>query len=392
MSTTITPASGAGILLTQQGAGTTPGYSAIDIRRLATLGLSQGPVGGAGYGGGVGSGAYAVTGRQAGVNMSVDIAANIGNGLAVAGTTIADQGLYIVPPHSTVINEAIAPADLTNPRVDQVIVQCLDNVIDGSAGNRAQTIVLTGTPTAGATIGVGGNRNGAAALPANSYRLADVIVAAGVGSIVNASIVDRRPKTRGWCNVVGAESRTNTAYGTMPTADQVAEIVLPANGLIRVWYQAAWSESVANAAKAAIFLNANQQQVFSAGSSMSSQPVFARTGSTGAGENNKDRGLFSTAIGLVSTSDAILSNYSGDVTTGQAVGGVVTTGGTSTINYDAGGACSMPAGSFAGGSCDMFAAAGTYTVSIRFLATSGSVEVNSRKLWVQTMSPDQAVL
>src|SRR4051812_26149246 len=41
------------------------------------------------------------------------------------------------------------------------------------------------------------------------------------------------------------ESRTNVAYGKLPTPDQVSGVVLPPNGLIVVVYQALWKSSVA---------------------------------------------------------------------------------------------------------------------------------------------------
>lgn len=366
MTTTIAPSQGSGIDFVQQGIGAAPGYSAIDVRRADSQALLQGCIGSA-YSGSAGSGAYAVTQRGAGANMSVDIAASTGFGLLVAGTTIANQGYYTVMPHSAIINEAIATADPTNPRVDQIIVQVFDNVIDSSGKNLAQTTVLTGTPTAGATIGIGGNRNGAAALPANSYRLADVIVGNGVASITNANIFDRRPKTRGHCNISGLESRTNTAYGTLPTPDQVTEIVLPTDGLIVVAYQAAWLSSVSGVGQASIFLNANQ---------LVAAPVTgASPGPVGVSVLNDNQGANITSPlstfggGLACSQNLTGSGYTGDATTGQLV--------------------SAAAG---GGPCFIFAAAGTYHVSVQYKSSSGSVSVSARKLWVWTMAPDQAVL
>lgn len=352
MTTQIVPSLGAGILFTQGGVGSAPGYSAIDVRRGDSMALSAGIVG---------QGAYLVSQRGAGANMSVDIAANVGLGVNVPGTTIGAQGFYQVPPHSAVINEAISPADLTNPRVDQIIVQCFDNTIDSSSNNKAQTTVLAGTPTAGATIGIGGNRNGAAALPANSIRLADVLVTAGVGSITSANCFDRRPKTRGMANINISEVRTNTAYGVMPTPDQVTEIVLATNALIVVAYQATWQESVSGAGSAALFLNGVQLE--EAGQNAT---VVAAVGSMG-GTANESVPLSTSPVGLTSTTGG--TGYPGDVTTGQIVG----------------------VGVF-GGPCYIFAAAGTYAVSVRFKSSSGSVTALNRQLWCWTMNPAQAVL
>lgn len=119
--------------------------------------------------------------------MSVDIAMD--EGVHVRGDAITAQGVYYVSPHSATINETVTTADASLPRLDQVILEIQDNVHDGTTGNLARTRVVAGTPTSGATLD---NRNGAAALPGSALLLADVIVAAGAGSITNAAIRDRR--------------------------------------------------------------------------------------------------------------------------------------------------------------------------------------------------------
>lgn len=185
MPTDIAPSLGHGVLFTQGGAGSTPGYDAIDDRTALTLGGCQEGV--------YESGAYKVTQRAAGANMSVDVAASTGHAL-VQGDAVSFQDLYGVRPHSAVINEAITAADATNPRLDQVILEILDNQHDGSGNSKARVRVVTGTPTSGATLD---NRSGAAALPSSAIRLADVLVAASDTSITNAEIRDRRPWARG---------------------------------------------------------------------------------------------------------------------------------------------------------------------------------------------------
>lgn len=185
MAVKIEPSLGDGVFLTQQGVGASPGYSAIDIRRqVSTLSLQSGVIG---------QEAFLVKERKAGANMSVDVEANKGFA-AVEGTTIAFQGLYEVSPHKEVVNLAIAAANETNPRIDQVILRVFDNVIDSSAKNEAVLEVLAGTPTSGATLE---NRSGAAALPASAIRLADVLVPAKATTIVAGDLRDRRPWARG---------------------------------------------------------------------------------------------------------------------------------------------------------------------------------------------------
>src|SRR6266496_5146863 len=63
---------------------------------------------------------------------------------------------------------------------------------------------------------------------------------------------------RGKSIIATSESRTNAAYGLMPTPDCVQNVVMPTDGLIFISYQATWQQSVASAAFAAIFLNAVQ--------------------------------------------------------------------------------------------------------------------------------------
>lgn len=167
----------------------------------------------------------------------------------------------------------------------------------------------------------------------------------------------------GHTNIAASESRTNTAFGTLTTPDQVGGIVLPANGLITVWYQATWQESVNGAAAAAIFVGANQL-VFAA---LSGAPALGAA-SIGGGFTGKNTPLSTWPSGLTSPGDTAVQ-YSGDVTTGQAV--AATAGGV---------------GAATGGPCYIFAAAGTYTISVQFKAVSGSVTASNRKLWVQALT------
>lgn len=163
------------------------------------------------------AGAYMVTERSAGANMSVDIAANDGSAL-VQGDSITAQGLYHIPPHSASINETIAAADSTHPRVDQVILEVRDNTHDASGGNEARVRVVAGTATSGATLD---NRTGAAALPSNAIRLADVLVPALDTSIGNSQIRDRRPWARGAFTVIERSSGnyTTTSTGSLAAID-----------------------------------------------------------------------------------------------------------------------------------------------------------------------------
>lgn len=160
-------------------------------------------------------------------------------------------------------------------------------------------------------------------------------------------------KGRGKSIIAQTETRTNAAYGTMPTPDQVAGIVLPVDGLIFIAAEMTWQQSAASAAWAAIFLNSVQLRL----ASNLASPAVAET--TIGGNINNDTPLTTYTGGVISNTAPVA--YTGDVTTGQVVGGS------------------------SGGICTVFAAAGTYTVSVQFRSTSGNVIAKNRKLWVWTL-------
>lgn len=140
------------------------------------------------------------------------------------------------------------------------------------------------------------------------------------------------------------ESRTNTAFGTLTTADEIKEIVLPTNGLIMVGYRAHLKASASNGI-AALFLGANEVKPFNGSA------VEVGTNITEASFR-----VFNFA-GNGFTSEA--DTGSGDATTGQFA--------------------------FTGSPVFLFAAAGTYTVSVKFKSASGSITGKERKLWVATL-------
>lgn len=188
MATVIAPSVGHAPLYTQAGTGASPGYDAVDDRRALSAGLQEGVMA---------AGSFEVTQRSAGANLSVDIAANVGeNGVAalVQGDAITGQGLYPIPPHTAVINEAIASAHSTNPRVDRVVLQVEDDTHDSSGENRVRVVVLTGTASSGATLD---NLTGAPNVPDSALLLADVHVPATDTTISNSQIRDRRKWARG---------------------------------------------------------------------------------------------------------------------------------------------------------------------------------------------------
>lgn len=167
-------------------------YNFWDLRRY-TDGSPPGP--------GVGDyESWRVMQRQAGATMDVDVGKTaVGLMQAwVRGSTRGGQGLYRIdnidpaaPTTDTYLPQfaVTVPANSSgNPRLDQVVLEIQD-LQHAGASTGAQIRVVTGTPTAGATLD---NRNGAAALPPSSIPLADIIVVNGATAINTADIRDRR--------------------------------------------------------------------------------------------------------------------------------------------------------------------------------------------------------
>ena len=351
MTVVVSPSSGAGVGFTQLGTGSSPGYSAIDVRRGDSVGLNEAPLS---------MGSYVVSQRGAGANMSVDIAASTGLGLLVQGDGITAQGVYRVAPHSAVINETIAAADATNPRIDSVICEVKDSQIDASGLNQAQTRVITGTPIAAVTLEAPGASPGA--LPNTAILLAYVLVPAGSSSVTTANIKDMRPKKRGKLNIATSESTSATSYAfnNLATPDRITQVVVPADALLLVGYQALFQATVASNAKAALFIGSNQVKVVPGGGGAPAVQE-ATSGATTA----SDYSLATTPIGLTSHGTAGES----EVTTGQILG----------VNTNTGGAL-MP----------VFVAAGTYDVSIQYKNVAvGTLTASKRHLWVEVRDYDQ---
>lgn len=193
----------------------------------------------------------------------------------------------------------------------------------------------------------------AAALAGQLYYATDT----GAYYVSNGSTwtVGPRPSDRGATNIATSQSTSSTSFATLATPDQVTGIVLPINGLIAVWYRAIWSSTGSGAGSATIFLGANQVESDQGGTG----PVAQAALTAAAGVSN---GLSTSGVGLISPNSG--SSYGSDVTTGQIV---------------------STSGGVGGGPCYLFAAAGTYTVSVRFKASAGSVTASSRKLWVQAI-------
>jgi hypothetical protein len=124
---------------------------------------------------------------------------------------------------------------------------------------------------------------------------------------------------RGATNIATSEARTNVAYGLLATPDQVTGVVVPYGAKLQISFQALWQETVAGAARAAIFIGSNQIKIQS-------------SEHNGPGDDNSGTYLHFSAGGWV----------------------------------------------------EAFVAPGTYTISVQYRATSGTVTASARKLWVRS--------
>ena len=220
MPTTVTPGAGVAPTFLQLGPGATDSYGAIDLRR----GLLASPL----QEGVLSAGAYKVT---AGGAMDVSIAASTGEGALVLGDNVAAQGLYYVPPHSAAIVEAITASHASLPRVDQVVLEVLDANHDGGASNAVRVRVVNGTATSGATLDNAHTTGGAAALPNNAVRLADVLVPAASASVSASNIRDRRPWARGAYSIKSVNADISTASTSSVQVHSTLQARIEASGV-----------------------------------------------------------------------------------------------------------------------------------------------------------------
>ena len=137
-----------------------------------------------------GSADLKVVQRGAGANMSVDVGAGAAWVQVDTGTRNGLAHCY----SDAVANVSVGAAHATNPRIDQIVLRFNDTTVPTGSGNVPTLECLAGTATGGATLD---NRTGAAALPNDCLRLADVLVPGASSSVVTANIRDRRPWARG---------------------------------------------------------------------------------------------------------------------------------------------------------------------------------------------------
>jgi hypothetical protein len=133
-----------------------------------------------------GSGAFQVTQRAAGANMSVDVAP--GRAL-VPGTDNANQGSYTVWSDAPVNVPLAAAPGAGQSRIDSIVVRVRDDFVIG--GGNSDFVIIPVQGTAAAT-----GSQVAPTLPTSCMEVGRVLVGPSVSSIVNANITDVRPYAR----------------------------------------------------------------------------------------------------------------------------------------------------------------------------------------------------
>jgi hypothetical protein len=113
--------------------------------------------------------------------MSVDVAA----GIAFVARTAGVGDLYGAESQA-LVTLTIAASDATNARIDIVVLRVYDAAYSG-ADSKGTLEVISGTPSGTPT---------APATPSDSIKLAEVTVAAGSTSVLDAAILDTRPRAQ----------------------------------------------------------------------------------------------------------------------------------------------------------------------------------------------------
>lgn len=149
--------------------------------------------------------------------------------------------------------------------------------------------------------------------------------------------------------VATEESTASATFTTLTTADEIPGVVLPANGQIRVGWSGLVKTSGIGTGRIALFLGSGAVSNY-------------------LGTTEYTLGLGGTQFGLIVTTPVVPPEGGGSG--GVFMRGVETNGPLATTGV------SIPA-------INIFAAAGTYSVAVKFRATAGTITAKERKLWVE---------
>lgn len=186
------------------------GYTAMNDRQLLTAALNQG-----------------VIAREENVGFnhvgrlecepSSGMSTQIGTGRAAIGgfgnSFQLQEGLYVVQNTAPVLVTHVT-AHPTLPRIDQIGVKVFDSTDGGDSSDKAEPLVLAGTPTSGATLenrlGVAGGSEGQN-FPNNFLQLYEVLVPAAASSASSFSYRDFRTWANGFNDVAQVASTFTTS-------------------------------------------------------------------------------------------------------------------------------------------------------------------------------------
>lgn len=234
----------------------------------------------------VGTGDLAVTQRAAGANMSVDVAVGA---CWVQGDDVTRQGLYHCY-NDAAVNLSVNSNSSGSTRTDTVVMHVYDSAA-GAIADQALLEIVQGTPGAGApTIGN------------TQMPIANITVANGAASIVNANIADLRvysatsfvrepamPRAAVWHSVdqsVGSgttvpglrlafNSHRYDTGGFHSDSTNNSRLTIPQSGFYLVEFHGRWAASSLGERRADIFINGTttslQTSVFAAGAAGSNQ-------------------------------------------------------------------------------------------------------------------------
>lgn len=202
-------------------------------------------------------------------------------------------------------------------------------------------------------------------------------------------IIAGAPRRPGRIEIAGEQATVSTSFVSL--GDE-AEIVVPDNGLIAVAYQATWKVAGEYAGAAAIFLNNEQIKLGGRYASGNCAALIEQAAMFGSSSGTGFIGVwtplstFSGGLVTPALSSGDVTQYTGDVTTGQLVGVSTTPYNSGTYIQSGPAPYASPIGSqiMPGGPAYIFVAAGTYKVSVRYKVSNAAstLSIKQRKLWV----------
>lgn len=181
--------------------------------------------------------------------------------------------------------------------------------------------------------------------------------------------------------IAGENTRTENTYATLSVADEITGLVVPKGGLVIVDYSAIVECEKAQKARAAIFLGNNQLKISTDGavSGGTQAAVF------GGGGSNVGERLTTFPGGLIcNAGNAGTYTPHSDPTTGLA-GAVFLNEGVANIEVEGAVTTILNAGTLDGVLGGLLVvralAENTYTLSVRFKTSEGTLKAKERRLW-----------